>query len=45
MALEKLAARFPTLWLVPGQEIPFHPNISFRGPLALLAAANASGDS
>ena len=36
VALEELADRFPRLRLVPGQEIPFHPNISFRGPLALV---------
>jgi cytochrome P450 len=35
LALEGLARRFPRLRLVPGQEIPFHPNISFRGPLSL----------
>ena len=27
--------RWPDLELTPGHEIPFHPNISFRGPLAL----------
>ena len=35
LALEGLSRRFPRLRLVPDQEIPFHPNISFRGPLAL----------
>jgi cytochrome P450 len=35
MALEGLIERFPRLRLVPGQDIPFHPNISFRGPLSL----------
>ena len=35
VALELLTTRFPRLRLVPGQEILFHPNISFRGPLAL----------
>lgn len=35
VALEELASRFPRLRLVEGQEIPFHPNISFRGPLSL----------
>jgi hypothetical protein len=39
VALEELAARFPRLHLVEGQEIPFHPNISFRGPLTLLVEA------
>ncbi len=36
VAVEVLADRFPRLRLVPGQEIPFHPNISFRGPMSLL---------
>lgn len=36
VALQELVARFPRLALVPGQRIPFHPNISFRGPQALL---------
>ena len=35
LALEELTRRFPRLRLVAGQEIPFHPNISFRGPLSL----------
>jgi cytochrome P450 len=35
VALEELALRFPRLRLVEGQTIPFHPNISFRGPLEL----------
>jgi cytochrome P450 len=35
LALEGLVQRFPDLRLVEGQEIPFHPNISFRGPLEL----------
>jgi cytochrome P450 len=39
VALEQLSARWPGLRLVPGQEIPFHPNISFRGPLALWVTA------
>jgi hypothetical protein len=29
----------PELRLVPDQEIPFQPNISFRGPLELWATA------
>jgi hypothetical protein len=37
LALEGLTARWPELQLVPDQEIPFHPNISFRGPLQLWA--------
>ncbi len=36
LALEGLGARFPELRLVDGQQVPFHPNISFRGPLRLL---------
>jgi cytochrome P450 len=30
--LEELVTRFPRLRLVPGQQLSFHPNISFRGP-------------
>ena len=32
VALEELTHRYPQLQLVPDQQIPFHPNISFRGP-------------
>jgi cytochrome P450 len=39
VALEELTRRWPGLRLVPGQEIPFHPNIAFRGPLALWVTA------
>jgi cytochrome P450 len=40
LALEELSRRFPSLWLEPAdQEIPFHPNISFRGPQALWVSA------
>ena len=35
LALDALLERFPGLRLVPGQELGFHPNISFRGPLSL----------
>jgi cytochrome P450 len=35
LALEGLIRRFPRLRLVDGQQIPFHPNISFRGPMEL----------
>jgi cytochrome P450 len=35
LALEALTRRFPCLRLVEGQELSFHPNISFRGPEAL----------
>jgi cytochrome P450 len=33
-ALEELTSRFPGLRLLE-HDIPFHPNISFRGPLSL----------
>ena len=39
LALEALTTRFPDLHLVPGQELTFHPNISFRGPQTLWATA------
>jgi cytochrome P450 len=39
LALEGLTSRWPELRLVEDQEIPFHPNISFRGPLELWATA------
>jgi cytochrome P450 len=35
LALEALTRRFPALRLVPGQELSFHANISFRGPQQL----------
>jgi hypothetical protein len=35
IAVQQLAERFPNL-LMPDQHIPFHPNISFRGPQRLL---------
>ena len=35
LALEGLIRRFPRLRLVGDQEVPYHPNISFRGPQAL----------
>jgi cytochrome P450 len=38
IVLETLAARFPTLRLVPAQELSFSPNISFRGPRELRVA-------
>src|SRR3954454_9040542 len=40
LALEELTRRFPRLRLVDGQELTFHPNISFRGPLRLMVQAN-----
>ena len=39
LALEGLTTRWPELRLVDDQEIRFHPNISFRGPLELWATA------
>jgi cytochrome P450 len=36
VALIHLARRYPRLRLVPGQQLSFHPNISFRGPQTLL---------
>jgi cytochrome P450 len=39
VAVEELARRFPRLRLVEGQELRFHPNISFRGPQALWVRA------
>ena len=39
LALEQLTTRFPDLQLIPGQDIPFHPNISFRGPQHLWVKA------
>jgi cytochrome P450 len=39
IALETLTRRFPRLRLVEGQDLSFHPNISFRGPQALWVRA------
>lgn len=39
LALEALTIRFPRLRLVEGQELSFHPNISFRGPQSLCVSA------
>jgi len=39
LVLEALTGRFPRLRLVEGQELSFHPNISFRGPQALWVLA------
>jgi cytochrome P450 len=40
LAVEELARRFPDLRLAPPeQEVPFHPNISFRGPQVLWVQA------
>jgi hypothetical protein len=40
--VEELARRFPRLRLVAGQELTFHPNISFRGPQRLLATTGVT---
>ena len=37
VVLEEFTARFPSLRLVAGQMLRFMPNVSFRGPLSLLA--------
>jgi cytochrome P450 len=39
IALEALTHRFPRLRLVEGQQLSFHPNISFRGPQTLWVRA------
>jgi cytochrome P450 len=44
LTLEALATRFPNLQLVPGQELTFHPNISFRGPQTLWATARQAAN-
>ena len=36
IAITELVRRYPRLSLAPGQELTFHPNISFRGPQRLL---------
>jgi cytochrome P450 len=43
LAVAELARRWPELALVEGQELTFHPNISFRGPQALWVSAGAGG--
>jgi cytochrome P450 len=43
VALERLTARWPRLRLVEGADLPFHPNISFRGPLRLWVQAEVPG--
>jgi cytochrome P450 len=39
IAVAELARRYPRLRLVPGQQLTFHPNISFRGPQVLKVSA------
>jgi cytochrome P450 len=45
LALEALTDRFPHLRLVDGQELSFHPNISFRGPQSLWVRATENYES
>jgi cytochrome P450 len=40
VAIEALQRRFPDLALEPDREIPYHPNISFRGPQQLWVTAS-----
>ena len=42
IAVAELARRFPALRLTPGQQLTFHPNISFRGPQVLLVRMHPS---
>ncbi len=42
IAITELARRYPALRLVPGQQLTFHPNISFRGPQALLVQTSSA---
>ena len=37
IVLDEISARYPGMRLTPGQKLRFLPNISFRGPLSLLA--------
>ena len=37
IVLEEISARYPTMRLAPNQTLRFLPNVSFRGPLNLLA--------
>ncbi len=39
VAIEELQRRFPTLEAVAGREVPYHANISFRGPQHLWVRA------
>jgi cytochrome P450 len=43
IAVAELARRFPALRLTPGQQLTFHPNISFRGPQTLQVKAGKPG--
>jgi cytochrome P450 len=35
IAVDELAERYPSMAL-PRQQLPFHPNISFRGPQRMI---------
>jgi cytochrome P450 len=43
LAIEELARRYPRLALA-GQQLTFHPNISFRGPQRLLVRPGGQGE-
>jgi cytochrome P450 len=43
IAVAHLARRYPRLQLAPGQQLSFHPNISFRGPRALTVRMGNDG--
>jgi cytochrome P450 len=45
VVFEEFSTRFPSLRLVPGQQLRYHPNIFFRAPVSLLAAWDASPQS
>ena len=40
IAVSALASRYPRLRLVTDQRLTFHPNISFRGPQALMVSTH-----
>jgi cytochrome P450 len=45
LAVEELARRYPHLRLAEGQQLTFHPNISFRGPQVLRVRTGQDGAS
>jgi hypothetical protein len=40
--VRQLTRRYPGLQLVRGQQLSFHPNISFRGPQVLTVGSGRS---
>jgi cytochrome P450 len=40
VVFEEFSARFPSLRLVSGQQLSYHPNTFFRAPRSLLAEWN-----